>query len=366
MALPFLFRGLRTLRSAAAGPSVGMALEPMGLVFAVLSTFFNGSFAALSRLEAAGIVHPFVFNLYLALGVCVSSVAVIPFVDLFDAEVSFTWLGATAGLLLVGATSASFVAVKAIGLSTGQGVWGGAAILVAFLWGSIGPAPIGQPMKSIPLSFVAVLLLLIGVIGIVKCEPIGQALKGNRAAVGSADVTPFVAAEAMDSATSAPKASKGSRFVGLVAALCVGLFGGSILVPFAFLPEQYQGTKFPAFLPSFGVGAAFGALVIVALWYANEVRRPRAPSALPARAAARPVLTACALTACVLTACAGPPALRPASAALSTATCALCASRGSLGSLGSLPAPPPRSDAWAARSPPSAARRRLCLACSLE
>ena len=42
-------------------------------------------------------------------------------------------LGVVAGLLFVGAISLSFVACVHVGLSTGQGVWGGSAILVAFL-----------------------------------------------------------------------------------------------------------------------------------------------------------------------------------------------------------------------------------------
>ena len=49
----------------------------VGLSLAVLSAVFNGSFAAFSKLESAGLVHPFIFNLYLALGVWASSCAVL-------------------------------------------------------------------------------------------------------------------------------------------------------------------------------------------------------------------------------------------------------------------------------------------------
>jgi hypothetical protein len=74
-------------------------------------------------------------------------------------------LGLVAGLLFVGASSLSFVACSFIGLSTGQGVWGGAAILVAFLWGTLGPPPVGLAVVSWPLSLLAVALLFAGVGG---------------------------------------------------------------------------------------------------------------------------------------------------------------------------------------------------------
>jgi hypothetical protein len=50
-----------------------------------------------------------------------------------------------------------------------------------------------------------------------------------------------------------------ARALGLAAALGVGLFGGSILVPLGFLDTAYKGTAALAFLPSFGAGCLGGA-----------------------------------------------------------------------------------------------------------
>ena len=50
---------------------IGMQL--VGVVLTVASAVFNGSFTAFSKARAASLVHPFVFNLYLSFGVCLSS-----------------------------------------------------------------------------------------------------------------------------------------------------------------------------------------------------------------------------------------------------------------------------------------------------
>ena len=91
-----------------------------GLGLAVLSALFNGSFAAFGKLEAASLVHPFVFNVYLSVGVFLSSCVFIPMLSSLP---YICPLGLLAGLLLVGATSFSFLAIATgLGLSTGQGV----------------------------------------------------------------------------------------------------------------------------------------------------------------------------------------------------------------------------------------------------
>ena len=112
-----------------------MADHGAGLSLAVLSALFNGSFVSFSKFEAAKIVHPFVFNLYLAVGVFISSCTVIPFMSLLGSPPLICILGVLAGLLLAAATSLSFIAVSSIGVSSGQGIFGAAAILVSFLWG---------------------------------------------------------------------------------------------------------------------------------------------------------------------------------------------------------------------------------------
>ena len=277
----------------------------VGLSLAVLSAVFNGSFAAFSKLESAGLVHPFIFNLYLALGVWASSCAVLPFMGLLGHPPAVVPLGALAGALFVGASSLSFVACANVGLSTAQGVWGGAAILVAFLWGTLGPTPVGLPVVSLPLSLLAAGLLLLGVAGIVKSDELGGWIEqrgrvpptleplmaggGAATATGTAtssgassptgdavespDTPPLTVTSAGAAAASAAAERGGgvggSRPLGICAAASVGLFGGSVLVPLKFLPsDEFSGVASLAFLPSFGCGCLAAAASLAAAFRA--------------------------------------------------------------------------------------------------
>merc|ERR1712232_1079372 len=58
--------------------------------------------------------------------------------------------------------------------------------------------------------------------------------------------------------------SPGNRLTGLTFAAAVGIFGGSVLVPFKFIPEEKAGLTA---VPSFGVGALLGT--VVALFHAR-------------------------------------------------------------------------------------------------
>lgn len=47
-----------------------------------------------------------------------------------------------AGMLFVLAGLFSFLAIPELGLAIAQGVWGGSAVLVSFLWGAVGPTKV--------------------------------------------------------------------------------------------------------------------------------------------------------------------------------------------------------------------------------
>lgn len=293
-----------------------------GYLFAMGSAVFNGSFVAFMKIPsvAKADLHPVLFNAYCSFGVFLSSWLVVPFFGLTDAEFGFTWFGFLAGGLFVFAGSFSFIAASAIGLSTGQGVWGGVAIVVSFLWGTLGPAPISAPVQSLALSLLAILLLLAGVVGIVKCEAIGAILssalarrpsrtstllavgpldaplnsstsssEGGDVAPASARLHDSMALAGEESATgdgkpsntsaaaAAAAASASKRVGGLAAAVTVGVFGGSILAPASFAGDEFTGSKALAFLPSFGIGALCVAAVTTAAWYAVVASRGAAP-----------------------------------------------------------------------------------------
>ena len=301
-----------------------------GIILAILSAVFNGSFVAFAKLRsvAACELHPVLFNFYVTLGVFLSCFIAAPFFPLVGARFELDALGALAGALFVFAASFSFIAASLVGLSTGQGVWCAAAILVSFLWGTVGPAPIGKPLGSVPLSVAALAVIIVGVLGIVQSENLASLLRrcfgcptadafaaavdgfgetaapegmevadggvavqvssGKRsrgassdagslalrhAESGVSDVQSSVGTDAL-MAAGATKPSGFTKLAGLGAALAVGVFGGSILVPDAFVDAAAFSVRQPAsdaiaiaLLPSFGFGALVCACLFTGLWY---------------------------------------------------------------------------------------------------
>merc|ERR1711871_1907837 len=68
----------------------------------------------------------------------------------------------------------SFSAVPRVGVSIGQGTWGGCAILVSFLWGV---TALRNTVNSPGIAVVALLLLLGGIVGIALCESVASRLR---------------------------------------------------------------------------------------------------------------------------------------------------------------------------------------------
>ena len=63
-----------------------------------------------------------------------------------------------------------------------------------------------------------------------------------------------------------PKEPTSGRLLGVVYALAVGCFGGSMLAPLAFVPPEYSGLKGLGFIPSFGTGSLLmGTFIIILL-----------------------------------------------------------------------------------------------------
>ena len=281
-------------------------MNSIGLVFCVLSAVFNGSFIAFAKIPSVARceLHPILFNAYVATGVFLSCWLVVPFLPVVGAQFAFTWFGFLAGSLFVGASGLSFVAASKIGLSTGQGTWSGAAVVVSFLWGALGPPAISKPLGSVALSAIAITLLLVGVFGIVKCDSLGawvvsllgasaeasaQAIVLQGGARGAAPIAgapiPTDSPENWDSPGTRcrlrPDSEEGDvrddtdgasmgteRLTGLVAALGVGILGGSILAPSAFAGPAFSGNKAINLLPSFGVGVMTTAVLVVSVWLA--------------------------------------------------------------------------------------------------
>lgn len=236
--------------------------------FAFFSAVFNGSFAACAKLTPIP-VDPVLFTFYNSIGVLLSSLFTLPF--LLNATFPFSFMGIIAGSLYIISIMFSFATVELIGLSVGQGVWGGAAILVSFLCGVL---ILGNSVESVMIAFLSLFLLFTGIFGIAMNHTVADSLfsrTNNRAGqyeviednlegegVGSFGNT-------QQTATTTTTAMKNKFMAGIACALMVGLFGGSILVPMSFTSSE--ATRGLAFVPSFGLGSFLCSLIITPLYF---------------------------------------------------------------------------------------------------
>jgi len=174
---------------------------------------------------------------------------------------SFTPAGFVAGGLFTLALCFSCLALPLLGLSIAMGVWCSMAILVSFSWGTLGPARIARPLVSVPLSLSAISMVVIGCIGIINVDALGNTLFCKKAE------HPFVKMED-GTLTIGSKTAAAKKALGIFYAVCVGCFGGSMLVPLSFVPAEMAGIKGVAFIPSFGAGSFMTGTAIVCVWWA--------------------------------------------------------------------------------------------------
>jgi hypothetical protein len=153
------------------------------------------------------------------IGVFLSSILAIPFFGISGNEFGITLAGMGAGGLFVLAALFSFLAIPEIGLAIGQGVWGGSAVLVSFLWGAIGPAGVGGVIKSNGGSVGAVILLMLGIFGIIYSQTLS--LTNNYIPETDADKPLLVNHNG---------AKRQRKSLGFLFATLVGSFGGCVFV----------------------------------------------------------------------------------------------------------------------------------------
>jgi glucose uptake protein GlcU len=251
-----------------------------GFAIAALSAFFNGSFPAWSKATKEE-VDPVVFNGLVGLGAFLSSMVVPLLFNQLDGYV-FIPLAFVGGVLLIGATLCSFLAIPRLGLGPAMALWSCSAILVSFLWGSLGPGKIHSDIKNIPLSILSLLLLIVGAVVIVGNDAIASKVfaEARDAPLVEGEVkksSSFVAEPLAktnsklevdhDVPSKTFEAGAGSKILGLAFAMSVGLFGGSILVPSTFIECQDQGPEgcndgTMISVVSFGCGALVAAIIV--------------------------------------------------------------------------------------------------------
>jgi len=237
----------------------------MAYGLAVMSAVCNATFFAPNRLESVkkADIHPFVYNWYTTMGVFTFSWVIALFLPSLDLPYfQLVPAGVIAGADFTMALCFSCLALPLLGLSIAMGVWCSMAILVSFAWGTIGPANIAHALVSVPMSLVAIGMIVLGCIGIIYVDDLGNALfceKQNK----YVEMIDDGIGKVTGSASAAAK-----KALGIFYAICVGCFGGSMLVPLSFVPPELAGIKGLAFVPSFGIGSLLAGTSIMALYWA--------------------------------------------------------------------------------------------------
>ena len=152
--------------------------------------------------------------------------------------VVFTPAGFAGGALFTLALCFSCLALPLLGISIAMGIWCGTATLVSFLWGTVGPSVIARPLGDVPLSALAITLIILGILGIIYVEQLGKALFGPCCGAEHEKLAPDDSGGGGNGSASVSR-----KLLGVIYALSVGCFGGSMLMPLAFVPPEFSGAR---------------------------------------------------------------------------------------------------------------------------
>eukprot|EP00551_Chaetoceros_affinis_P010538 CAMPEP_0203668180 /NCGR_PEP_ID=MMETSP0090-20130426/4873_1 /ASSEMBLY_ACC=CAM_ASM_001088 /TAXON_ID=426623 /ORGANISM="Chaetoceros affinis, Strain CCMP159" /LENGTH=332 /DNA_ID=CAMNT_0050532549 /DNA_START=82 /DNA_END=1077 /DNA_ORIENTATION=+ len=237
----------------------------LGIIYAIASAIFNGSFTTLfkTRRMVDLSIHPIIFQLYVSCGVFLSSWLVIPFVHMNREGGGFFsfCMGLLAGALFIFAVYASFQAIDYIGIALAQGIWGGIAMVVSYIWGV---CFFHENPSNTFFSIFALFLLVAGVISIASCERVGTMLFGrislDNTSVSEVNLLLQMSIDGgIETGDRLRTPQNSSNYIrGVLWAISVGIFGGSILAPMHYADDQGL-----MFLPSFGIGAILTAPLVL-------------------------------------------------------------------------------------------------------
>jgi glucose uptake protein GlcU len=234
-------------------------------VFGAIVLF--GCFAVPMKAKAVKDVklHPLVFQTYVAVGVCLSSLPVMLWSRWsFDSWSNWAFLSSTlwtcSNLLCV-------LVVDLLGVSVGQGLWSGAVALVSFVEGLL----LGQELSNVPMAVLGMVILISGIVGLALVSGRESGREGSDAdkALAVEAQTPEDQVEAQTSECQAPTkpskttpAGQAQQVKGFVLAFVIGLFGGSIYVPLRL--TTLTGIDQVLYSVPFGFGALLNAALLQA------------------------------------------------------------------------------------------------------
>eukprot|EP00227_Mantoniella_beaufortii_P020739 CAMPEP_0197602254 /NCGR_PEP_ID=MMETSP1326-20131121/36855_1 /TAXON_ID=1155430 /ORGANISM="Genus nov. species nov., Strain RCC2288" /LENGTH=136 /DNA_ID=CAMNT_0043169585 /DNA_START=19 /DNA_END=425 /DNA_ORIENTATION=- len=136
-----------------------MADTATGFAAALASTLFFGSFGVPIKSPAIvkAQVDPVIFQCYKT-----SACFCTCWLALLFVEFKFTWWGVVGAAIWVVNGTVAIVAVQKAGLSVAQALWSGLSIFVGFVWGAY---VFEEPIKDVYMSFVALMLMAVGMAG---------------------------------------------------------------------------------------------------------------------------------------------------------------------------------------------------------
>ncbi|CAL8469312.1 g8853 [Coccomyxa elongata] len=254
-----------------------------GIIAAIFAAVFNGSFGILSKIKRVqeAQVPPPIFNLWTCIGIIISS---LPFLFLHPV---FAPLGILSGVFFVLSMASTIFAIQFLGLSTAAGLWSGTAVVVSF---TFGVKVLGDTIHKPGLAAPGLMLLIGGIAGIALNGEVVARRHQNEETLRESEEA---AAELELGRTNDPllttehakKKRTRTSLAGLATAIAAGIFGGLVLAPMDFAPEDAKGL---AYIPSM----AAGVLLAAPLLTLGFVGVGQAPCQLYTKSAALPGILA--------------------------------------------------------------------------
>lgn len=305
-----------------------MISDGAGFIFAVIAAICNGSFLVPFKSKAVMDlrVDPLVFQIYASMGIFIASWFLViflqynpQFVGGTSTHFAFVPLAVLAGCFVVLSMTFSFFATRKIGVALAQGIFGGLAIIVSYIWGLL---LFHEEASNPVLSVFGIILIVIGIAAIGACKELSSILvvkfpnmanwlsptnsvRSQRVSKALDDseawgISPPENTTEMESGVSnndkqdrlslvsgdrqqsrhsissillPPSVDRSDFIQGCVYAVLCGIFGGSSLVPLYYIPHEHAGF---ALFPGFGVGAMITAPVVL-VGYCLYFRSPFPP-----------------------------------------------------------------------------------------
>lgn len=253
----------------------------LGMLAAIGSLLFFGSYAVPIKMPAALSLDPFVFQFYKSTTCFLTSWLVLLYTPF-----KFTWWGILGALIWVTNGVLAIVAVRWAGIGVSQSLWSGLTLFTAYIWGAY---VLKEPLKNHSLSILALVVMALGMIGVgfaVSEKTVFQSLldillKLNPCSTKIKDCSQLSCIDAQDSSEALitcettnncrveeeygdQKYEKQNKLVkGALCAILVGTLNGSFMVPLKYAHKDVVGVEY---LVSFGIGAMTMTIILLGIY----------------------------------------------------------------------------------------------------